>query len=393
MHATVVAYDAYPLLDPSLSAGVGGAEVRAVTFARGLQIRHHTTIDIVVRDRPQLPSSMGPFRLIGYRKPRVHFARKIQQSLSKRFRQLPPQNSFYRSLNSDVVLLFGVRNETASIVRSLREAGQPCVVFLTSDRNLEDAMRQGKRDRGAYGELGYLCRYTLQHAHLVVAQTPFQQSQLQQSLGIASVLIRNPIDLSTPAAGGETAGINRRRDALAPILWVGRADTFSKRADLCLQLAACCPQYRFQMIMNNHDQETFDQIQRAAGPNVQIIEQVPFDQIESNFRNAQLLVNTSAAEGFPNSFLQACKHGKPIVSLDVDPGQMLSQFGCGVCANGDIQQMAAIVNSLIESSTTYNEVSRRARQYVSDYHDSVRCCALLHDELTNLIHHALRPVA
>lgn len=368
MHITFVSYDAYPLLDADASGGIGGAEVRACTFARGLRERGRKEIDFVIGDRSGLKSKAGGFSVVPYRKHRRRGLAKLGASLAKRFTSLPAMDPFYRDLETNVLLCFGVRNDTASIVRAAKESGKRAIVFLTSDRNIEDANRYGRRNRGAYGEIGELCRYTLSEADRVVAQTPYQLEMLKR-MEVDADLIRNPIECS------RRFKVQPRRQP-PTALWVGRADTFSKRADLCVELARRSPHVQFQMIMNNHDEKTFDAIRRTAPENVRIIERVPFEQIESFFAAAAVLVNTSAAEGFPNSFLQAAKYGKPVVSLQVDPGNMLSEYGCGVCVEGDLDQMSTEIDRLCNGPKR-SDIADRARRYVIAYHDVVERSAEL----------------
>lgn len=381
MRITFVAYDAFPLLDTTAAGGIGGAEVRATTFARGLQQLGHDDIEFVVRAREGLADRVGGFAIRPYAKQKPRgLARisKLGQSLAKRVTGMPPLDPYFRDLNSDVLLCFGVRNDTASIVRSAKETGKAIVVFLTSDRNLEDAQRQGRNDRGVYGELGHLCRFAIEHADHVVVQTPQQLAELERIFGIRGTLIRNPIELVPHAPTYQVAA-----DPLA--LWVGRADTFSKRADLAVEVAKRCPDVRFRLIMNNHDPKTFDSIVAAATSNVEIVERVSFDQIESHFQAATLLFNTSAAEGFPNSFLQACKFGKPIVSLQVDPADIFSEHGVGHCADGDIDRMARAIIYLCSDRRTYEMASHRAFEYVGQFHDAQKRSEQLGDLLQDVV--------
>jgi len=377
MRVTFVSFDAYPLLNPEIRSGIGGAEVRAVTFARGLKRIPGIDVDFVIRNQIDLAETADGFPIHAYDKPRLTPLRKFRQSVFKRISNTPSPDPFFYALESDVVCCFGVRNDTASIVRSARESGKKVVLFLTSDRNLADAQRQGRANRGVYGEQGHLCRYALQKADRVVAQTPFQLDALKNHLGVTGQLIRNPIDIKLPTTVFHSA-------AKPKILWVGRADTYSKRADVCIDLAKQCPGYQFQMVMNNHDSKTFQQISASAPANVEIIEHVPFEEIEQLFEQANLLINTSAAEGFPNSFLQAAKYGKPIVSLEVDSGEMLSKFGCGICAQGNIEHMAEVIESLIANRHFYDQASKRARQYVVDYHEADNRCNELHQLLLQM---------
>jgi glycosyltransferase involved in cell wall biosynthesis len=265
------------------------------------------------------------------------------------------------------VLVFGLRNDTASIVRSATESGKRAVLFLTSDRNLEDAGRRGRKDRGVYGERGILCRYALEHADHIVVQTPKQQELLQLDFGIRGSLIPNPIDIETPKHP-----VPRANPPMA--LWVGRADTFSKRADICVELARRCPAISFTMIMNRHDELLFDQITNDAPRNLQIIERVPFPEIDRYYQRATVLVSTSLAEGFPNSFLQAGKFGTPVVSLNVDPAEMLTKHQCGSFAGGELHHLAASLETLCAGGPQFDLASRNIREYVSKRHDAKARC-------------------
>lgn len=388
MHATIVALDAYPLLDPSVREGIGGAEVRAMTFARGLRDQHDVTTSILVKHRAGIPTELSGFQVVPYTKPKVPALRKWSQSIRKRFSHTPPHNAFFSKLSTDVLLCFGVRNDTASMIRSAKAVGTRCAVFLTSDRNIEDAMRSGRKDRGVYGELGHFCRYALEQADLIVAQTPYQCKALSDHLGLEASLIRNPIELSSNVS---TETTNAGTDA--PVLWIGRADTFSKRANLCLEIARRCPKRSFQMVMNNHDTSTFSQLRQQAPHNVQVVEQVPFEEIGALFQASRLLLNTSAAEGFPNAFLQAAKFGKPIVSLSVDPGSMLTEHGCGAFGEDDVQKTAALVETLCKDQASYSTLSQQAKEYVHRFHDAKQRCVELYNALENLVFDSQRSVA
>jgi glycosyltransferase involved in cell wall biosynthesis len=96
---------------------------------------------------------------------------------------------------------------------------------------------------------------------------------------------------------------------------------------------------------------------------------VPFDEIERYYRHATLLVNTSDAEGFPNSFLQAGKYGVPIVSLNADPDGMLSEYGAGVHCRGSMTKMKQQLCRLIERGLEYDRMANRILQYTRQFHE------------------------
>jgi glycosyltransferase involved in cell wall biosynthesis len=370
---------AWPILCPRADGGIGGAELRAVTFARQLaerpefdihllvssarnstaQIRDQVTIHFDACDANPAARRSGPWA--GLRRG----TDRLAGSVLKRLAGIPERRRSIEHLDHDVLCCFGVNNRTASLVRSAHHTGRRAIVFLTSDRSLSDIQLRGRRQRGVYGELGCLCRFALNTADAVIVQTRLQQAELQQRLGIHARLLRNPIDLRTH----DEPPTEMNLPAEPYVLWVGRADTFSKRADRCWRVARECPDISFVAIMNEHEPATFQQLRATQPANVRLIPCVPIDQIEHYYRRATLLMNTSDAEGFPNSFLQAGKYGVPIVSLNVDPDGMLSDQGGGFFCRGSMETMKLQLNRLIGRGSEYERMARRVKQYTRQFHE------------------------
>ena len=81
--------------------------------------------------------------------------------------------------------------------------------------------------------------------------------------------------------------------------------------------------------------------------------------------NSTALINTSNYEGFPNIFLEAWSKGVPVISLNVNPGNVINEHGLGICCDGDIIKMKENIES-IEKNTfeASNLIS-----YVKEFHD------------------------
>jgi glycosyltransferase involved in cell wall biosynthesis len=135
------------------------------------------------------------------------------------------------------------------------------------------------------------------------------------------------------------------------VLWVGSIKPEAKRPDRFLDLAAALPHRRFRMVGQLQGPSQFQGEMRArmAGlPNLNWVGFVERAGLPEHYAAARCLVNTSDFEGFPNSFLEACASGVPVVSLNVDPNGILAEQGAGRFLAGDASALAPAVQALFE---------------------------------------------
>ena len=116
-------------------------------------------------------------------------------------------------------------------------------------------------------------------------------------------------------------------------LWVSRCHPI-KRPHLFLDLAEALPEARFRMICPCEDRELWNSVAARTSklPNLEFIEKVPYHEVQEQYDAAEIFVNTSTFEGFPNSFIQAGLGRTSLLSLCVDPDGMIGVFGSGVLA-------------------------------------------------------------
>lgn len=88
------------------------------------------------------------------------------------------------------------------------------------------------------------------------------------------------------------------------------------------------------------------------------------DETLSLISGAKALINTSYYEGFSNAFLEAWSLGVPVISLNVNPGEIINNYGLGICCNGDIKEMRQIIESNSVESFDKNVMI----SYVSKFH-------------------------
>lgn len=153
------------------------------------------------------------------------------------------------------------------------------------------------------------------------------------------------------------------------ILWVGTIKQI-KRPELFIDLARRCPEHRFQLVGGGtgEEQRLFDRIcsEAEALPNVEMTGFVSLAEAEKHFDEGSLLVNTSAVEGFPNTFLQAWSRGMPTVSF-FDPGTRWRQHKVGEVAT-TLDDMADCVRSLMSDTERRGRAGSACREYFAAHH-------------------------
>lgn len=395
----VICPNALPLFDPADARPFGGMEVRAALFARGLAAHPGFRVRAFVdTDGQLLPRVIDRVEVRGLRfwpAPWVgdRVIRRALRSVDRmnhfpcvRIRhwhsgllwELPlaaaftPLSRIRRALGRNryrlpagvlddppaVCLGFGVSGVTAELVRQSRRKGVKGVLFLAHDSDLSDAYRPDSTELNSYGDSCGRCYDALMGADRIVAQTDAQKQLLAERFGRQAVVIRNPY-----AFHERTDTPVRERF----VLWVGRSDPL-KRPDLFAELARLCPGVQFVMVFNPLQSELHSRVLAALPANVRVIDRLPFAEMEALFTRAALLVNTSDAEGFPNTFLQAAAHGVPVASLRVDPDGLFSQHEAGVVAGGDVGRLAATVRELWGDPARRLALAERLRSQLEPRH-------------------------
>lgn len=153
------------------------------------------------------------------------------------------------------------------------------------------------------------------------------------------------------------------------VLWVGN-NSPNKQADKFLKLAECLPQYEFKMILSVTQKYPSDQnITNASAKlkNFEYLGCVPFKKIHVYFEEASLFVSTSLREGFPNTFLQAWKCRTPVVSLHVDPDEVIKRYGLG-SISGCFEDFCEDVDLLMQNSILNQQIGNKCFDYVNVHH-------------------------
>lgn len=390
MKVCLVAFHAYSLFDAATAFPFGGSEVRASLLARGLaRLGGHEVIVVVCDHGQASPARFGEVTVVAhpcYGPPPAPWMRLVHR-LARREAcalggtgpllgraLLRRRTAVYRGIDADVYVTIGVSDPSAELLGFCRRAGRPGVLLLGSDMDLSPGYVAGSCRRNEYGNTAHLGRFALGAATHIVAQTAGQRELLRARFGRECAVVPSPVDLEGPVA----------RSASAPppgyVLWIGKADEV-KRPELFLELARRLSAHRFVMVLNPSDPARGRAVRASRPPNVTIVDRLPLAEAEAWVASAAALVNTSRHEGFPNTFLQAGKHGVPVASLEVDPDGLLGTTGCGLFARGDLARLADELARLLAEPGAGARLGARLREHVRANHALDRCAAALASEL------------
>jgi len=381
----IVAPWIYPLFNPQNQGHFGGWEVRMVLIARELARRGQFEVNMVVGDHGQLhierrdgvtlyswrgreiwgiplhrpvSTRMANF----WRRLRIPFRAPLQTGQIGNYLIKPEMIEIYDEIDADIYTVPGNSQFSGEMAFYCQQRGKKYIFLAGSDFDFYPEYKTEPEKVDMYGISYVLKTYAIENAQAHFLQNDRQARMLKQGYGLDGIVIRNPIDLSL---------VYPRSVAPDSILWVGRSDERVKKPSLVFELARRLPHLPFVIILNQGLPDSHEICLKEAQTllNVTLIERVSFEEVERYYAAARLFVNTSAFEGFPNTFLQAAKYGVPIIATDVDPGGMLSQHGCGITCGGDFEHFVESVRRLMTDDALYAQMSVAALHYVRAYHD------------------------
>jgi glycosyltransferase involved in cell wall biosynthesis len=334
---------AYGLFDPSVKTNYGGAEVDLYMLATELAKDPAFAVSFITADYGQPPEQMRE---------------NVRLLTGLDFRQNPLRSAWrlWRAMKKADARFYLMK--TAS-------AGVPLVyAFCRRHRRrfLYRTAHQYECDgtwRKQHPILGRLFERALRGAAAVFVQNQEDSRLLRQTAGVQPIVIANGHRLIEP-------GTEERTN----ILWVGRSADF-KHPERFIQLAQQFPQEPFVMVCRQASGDSgYEHLRRQAQsiPNLQFFPEVDFFELGRFFARAKVFVNTSDAEGFPNTFIQAASAGTAILSWQVNPDQFLTKYQCGLACGGTMERLVKGLEFLLDNRR-YVEIGQNGLRYAREHHD------------------------
>lgn len=203
-----------------------------------------------------------------------------------------------------------------------------------------------------------LSEYGMRAANTVIAQTAVQAELLRENYGIV-------VDRVVPNFHPEPLQ-KAQKGAPLIIVWVANLKAV-KRPELIIETARLLQDLediRFKIVGAPYDkvaqQAEFESSVEEL-PNVEYLGKREQQAVNALLCKAHLLVNTSLAEGFSNTFIQAWMREVPVLTIGVNPDNMLNDSKFGKCCES-VQELVDSIRQLVMEPERLSEMG--AQSYV-----------------------------
>ena len=328
---------------------IGGSQYQAKCLIDALAVRGGFRIYYLARRVPSAGQSNHEVVRFGAR----GRLRKIPM-----FADLPSLYWKLTRLRPDIVYQRGLKAYTGICAYYSRGGRARFVFHIAHDDDVLPARERGRSPRAILRRLERrIAESGLRRADVIVAQTQDQARLLETNYGIrATAVVPNfhPIP-ARPAPAAPRAVVR--------VIWVANFKP-AKRPELFVDLAAALAHrtdVQFTMIGRSGDERRYGPlVERISSlSNLTYLGELPVDRVEEEIARSDILVSTSSAEGFPNTFIQAWLRCVPVVSCFIDPDECLTEGGGGLLG-GDFRGLCAAVESLLDDREQLDRFKRSA---------------------------------
>lgn len=344
MKVCIVSLNIVPFFSDAPDRSFGGAETQAAFVAGALRACGHDVTLVVsdLRDPGHIPFPVENAFESGDGVPGLRFFHPrwtgIMDALAR--------------ADCDVYYQRNVGMITGLTAIFCRRKNRAFVYGAGSDIDFDVPQRllNGLRDRALFG-------YGLKTSDGFVVQNQYQMNEARKRFDKPMRLIPNGV---IPLREAPPVVPNR-------VVWIGALRGL-KRPELVVEMARRLPHIQFSVLGGSLQSEpqTARDIEAAATPleNIELRGRVPHVEVSQALADASLLLNTSSSEGFPNAYLEAWSHGRPVVTFN-DVDGLIAKSGAGaVC--GNLEEMVEAVRAIAGDSGTLRDMGERARAMITD---------------------------
>jgi len=344
------------LMHSYFGISIGGAEYQVSLLAKELAKLNHDIHFVFLKDRAAVDSNAEWQASHLY--PIVKTTLKDLSTLKvsyyydvySRLKLIKPDVIYHRNLSP---FLFAA-------TMYAKTSGAKTILHISHMKDVEK-FRLWARDRSLLrGFDDYFKFQGLKQVDSIISQTYEQKIELYKNYGKDSIVVRNFAEQAIPF------DVRSKENIVA---WIANIKPFKNPfpfMDLSNTLEDTG--YRFLMIGRPPSGKFSKEFkERLSNSKVEYLGEQTKSEVEKILAKAKILCCTSYAEGFPNTFLQAWVRQVPVVSLHVDPDNILMKENIGVKA-GSFDRFVQNVKVLMQNNYSREEMGKKASEYVKSNH-------------------------
>ena len=332
------------------SYALGGAEMQAEMLVRRMVESGRFDVHVVCR-------AVDPgFQPIGYTLHTIQAKRSIAGTFPL---DLLALSRVLDSIRPDVVYQRVGCAYTAAAAWYCRRHAKKMLWHISSDNDVAETPWRPDL-RSPFEKLDRaLINYGARRADTLVVQSQGQADAVTRKFGRKDpVRIRNfhPTagpQPSKPKGTVSVCWVANLKPLKQPEVFLRLAETFAHRSDVEFNIAGA------NQMTATEWRELESRMSKV--PNLRYLGHISNDAVNALLTRSHVLVNTSRYEGFPNTFIQAWLRKVPVISLSVNPDQLLDTADFGWCANGSLDALYAALRRAIDDPALRETVGARAQ--------------------------------
>lgn len=220
-------------------------------------------------------------------------------------------------------------------------------------------------------------KYALKNANIVIAQNNYQKTKAYENFGINPRIIKSIVGLPKKTSTKKNTPC---------VMLIGSLIDY-KQPEIFIELSKKVKESNFYIIGPCNDDDYLDKLRSISigTTNLKFCGFIQHDDIMGIYAKDIILVNTSRFEGFPNTFLEAWSYGNPVISLNVDPDEVICKYKLGFHSR-TFDKMIEDLKLLLNDKNLRNELGLNSRKYVEENHSIEKIVR----QFENLIHNSFK---
>lgn len=341
-----VSSKAYPYFNEKAGHS-GGAEHQLFYFGTNLAKRNNFEITYAVADYGQAKTEF-------YENVKVYNAFSFKDNKLKSFFQLIRT---LRKINADLYIFRAVSPNLSPVFIILKYFLRKKIIYMIASE-LEVSKRKLKQAKSFFTWKSMELSYQL--ANLIIAQNNEQKDEFLRNRAKKRIdIVRSYFEIDE----------HEKPVKANDILWVGRCIEL-KQPEIFLSLAEKFPNEQFQMICPKHsDAEYWKSIKKRADKisNLVFHGYVEPTEIKEYFRSAKIYVITSKSEGMPNTILEAAQYSCAILSLNINPDNLINKFNLGFFTE-EKKELEVLFREMLSNNEKLIEFQNNGIKFLKTWH-------------------------